>query len=305
MAITHFRISKLPERVTCLKNGVAITLNQSYPLAEQNEITYDNQTGFKNEFLDSMQIEVSENESQWSNPSTVAIKELVGINTPESAELIVTASKNANYDFSGIAINNSTDRIRIEAIEGYGTLTLNGDPVFVGDIIYNYQLSLLVFATDNGAGLPYGTISYHCGNHIGFNEATVYQTIFNISSLAEISSSGVDGDNPVYDNVLIENGLSGKTALITVNVSGNMFANGATSEIRITYGTFETIISANGSQQINVPLDIFGTSDIEIEHNYSNFGTSATSTVQLTIDEVDGEASNVSVTNTYTSTINF
>lgn len=308
MAITTFRISKLPSRVDCLKNAVAATLNTSYPLAEENQISFDNQSGFKGEFLDEMEIEVSEDGILWSPSAIVKIKELVGVNTPESVNETVTGAKNTDYALYGLSkfpINNSTDRIKIASILGYGTFKRNGIPLTVGTVVYMHELPDILGSTDNGAGLPHMSLLYYCGNHLGFNTATTYKIEINVASLAEIATVSVNGTNPVTEDVLISKGLSGKSALVSVNVTGTMFANGAGSEVILFYSGLTLVITANGTQNISVLLDNEGKSNIGVQHNYTNLGTPSTSNVQLTIQDVDGNAGNVSGTNSYTSTINY
>lgn len=305
MPILFFRISKLPLIVDCIKNAAAIGLNVVYPISEENEISFDNKSEFKGEFLDEMEIQVSEDNIIWSSSSKIKIKELVGVNTPESSNEIIAGNKNQSYnlyDLLKFPINASTDRIKIYSITGYGQFKKNNLPLNVGDVIYMHQLQNIVAMTDNGAGIPVMSLYYYCGNHLGFNESNLYVIEINVASLAEISSLSLSGDNPFLETILIENGLSNKTALVFLETTGDMFSSGPASEITVTFPGGEAVITANGTQNINVLLDNEGKANIEVQHNYSNFGVAATSNIKLTIEDVDGDPLNVAGADNYTST---
>jgi len=308
MAITLFRISELPNLVDLLKDGSPAAANTNYPLAEEDELTIDNQSGFKGEFLDSFKIEVSEDGVLWSSETTWPIKELVGVNTPAATDESIAGAKNTSYvpyDLSKIVINASTDRIRITNIEGYGNFTNNGLPLNIGDVVYMHNLPNILAETNNGAGLEYMKLSYYCGNHLGYDETTTYTLVVNVASLAEISSLGASGTNPVIDSLLISNGFTNGVALVSVEATGDLFTEGPASEVTVSFGGTDLVITANGTQNISVPLDNEGNASIEVQHNYSNPGTAATSNVELTILDIDGDPANVSGTDSYTSTINF
>jgi hypothetical protein len=208
MAITHFRISKLPNIVNVLKNAAPVVVNASYPLLEENQISFNNTSGLKGEFLDQMEIQVSEDNLVWTNPEIINIKELVLTETPGSANESLDALKNTSYPIYSllkIPINTSTDRIRIQSI--VGNFTLNGVLLSINSIDYMHQLPNIMANVDNGSGSPYMSLEYYCGNHIGFNFTTSYLLEINVISLAEITSINQSGVNPLFETLKITNGL--------------------------------------------------------------------------------------------------
>lgn len=309
MAIQFFRISELPKIVDCLKGVAPAVLNLAYPLAEENTVSFDNQSGYKGEFLDSFKIQVSEDGTIWSNPVICPIKELVGVNTPESVNgNIPDAERNGTndlYALGKIPINNSTDRIQIVSISGYGEFLKGTMPLNINDVVYMHELEQLKAVTDNGAGIPHMSLVYRCGNHIGYNTSETFLITVDVPSFAKIGFVSRNGVDPIYENLLIDEGFSDKQVLINVTVTGNMFTQSPGSTIRIIYSGQVLSFNANGNQDITALLDNEGKSNIEIEHNYLNFGTAATSNVQVTVLEVDGNAANVSTTDSYTTTVNY
>lgn len=308
MAIAFFRISKLPIRVGMEIDSSVAVLNESHAIALENTVEFDNQSGFKGEFLDDFEIQVSEDGVKWSAPAIIPIKDLVLVNTPESADAIITAAINNSYVPypANLAINNSTDRILITAINGLGQWQLNGQSISVGQYIQMHDLPNLRFVSSTGAGLPYSTLSYQCANHVGLNDATTYTITINIASLAQIAlgSQSINNGN-VLQITSITDGLSNTIAQVEIVTTGTMFANGPASTVTINYNSESLEISANETNVIDVRLDGNGNANIDIEHNYSNFGTPAVSNVQLTVQEVDGNSANVSGTDEITSTVNY
>lgn len=305
MAIAYFRVSRLPSRVSVENNAVPVVQGTSIPIAQEVDIDIVNPTAFKGEFLDNMEIQVSQDDIKWSSPVTIPIKELVGVNTPESidaGDTVVGETQYVPYDLALFPINASVDRIRITAISGLGNWTFDGQPLEVGTEVFMHELPLIGANTLKGAGIPYMSMSYRCGNHIGYNELTDYLIELNLPSLAEIAGGDVFGSNPITEVVNLTKALSNKIAKVDISITGDMFTQGPASEVTINYnGTSQTYL-ANGTDSINVLLDPYGEAVIEVVHNYSNFGVAATSNVALTVSEVDANPANVSLINSYTST---
>lgn len=208
MAITVFRISTLPIRVDLLKNAAPVVLNQSYPIAEQNELAHDNVSGFKGEFIDSFGYQVSEDGIKWSGKGIVALQDLVGTNLQESLDTVLSAAEQTSYNLYNenlFPINNSTDRIRIIGISGNGILKNGTFVVPVNAEILWHQLPFLNFETQQGGGLPYMTISYQCGNHTGYNTAITYTITINVATLARIDFISRSTINDTIDIGTIEN----------------------------------------------------------------------------------------------------
>ena len=321
MAITYFRISTLPALVVLNKNAVPVTLNQSYLIAEENELTLDNGSGYKGEFLDSFGFQVSEDDAIWSNEGIYRIKELVNTNTQESANDVLAASENSNYNIETEAllpINTSTDRIKITNITGYGTPKYNGSALNIGDEIFWHNFGLLTFDTMDGGGLPYAVISYQCGNHLGYNTGTTYTITINVSSLGEISfvsgyvTNDVDPSFPTYNRVTnvdsyeITKGFIGKQAKINVTIASPMFSDSANNKVLIKYNGITVTKTANETFDVFATIDNNGKVDVNIEHLFIDVkGSTTSSVVTMVVTEIDGSPSNVSGTDTVVSTANF
>lgn len=321
MAIQFFRISRNAVRVDVLKDSVAIVVDESHPIAEESEISIDNNSGFKGEFLDSIGYQVSEDGITWSNEGNIDIKELVLENTPQSSNQVQAAAVESDYVMDVLLpVNTSTDRIKITNIEGYGLLTNNNNQVFIGNEFFLHLFSLLSFETKKGGGIPYATISYICGNHVGYNTNDTYTVIFNVATLGEINfvnSDSVTGTvvigGPVYgytsvtEEVIIENAFVNKQVKINVIIDSDMLDENANSFIKITYDNVVIQKFADETFDIETNAGSKGTLTLFIEHYHiDESATPVDSNVTLEITEVDEDLANVNPGNKqYVSIANF
>lgn len=321
MAITYVRISTLPSLVSILKSAVPVVLNQSYLIAEENQFSISNASGYKGEFLDQIGYQVSEDDIEWSNEGFIQVKELVATNTPESVNDVLAATENTSYDLEAqalIPINGSTDRIKITNISGNGIPLYNGSPLSVNDVIYWHNFGLLGFDTKDGGGLPYAVISYQCGNHLGYNTVTTYTITINVASLGEIAFVSNQVINDTVDVGTVENritdidlyriskGLIGTQAKVNVDINSPMFGDSVHNSVVIRYGSSVLTKTVNEIFDIFVDIGSDGKADIQVEHVFVNVnGTITSSTVTLVVTEIDGLPANVSATDTVISTANF
>lgn len=321
MAIAFFRIPQLPTRVDLLKNAAPLVVNQSYPIAEENQVSFDNQSGYKGEFLDQFTWQVSEDGAVWSNEAVISIRELVNENTPESANDVLAAAENTTYNIETetlLPINTSVDRIKITGITGFGTPKYNGNPLVIGQEIYWHNFSLFTFETKDGGASPYATISYQCGNHIGYNEATTYVITINVATLARIDFISNNVINDTVDIGTVENritsidlsrisqGLIGTQATVNVVINSPMFADSIHNSVILRYNNQVETKTANETFDIFVDIGNDGKADLQIEHVFVDVnGTTTSSQVTAVITAVDGSAANVSATDTYISSANF
>lgn len=321
MAITAFKISTLPKLVELQKNAVIIALDASHPIAEQSDLDIVNNSGFKGENLDVIGYKVSEDGITWSNEAFITIKELVNENTPESANATIAASENTVYDLedeTSFPINTSVDRLKIINITGNG-IAWNGDNLLeIGNVIFWKDFQNLEFETKKGAALPYATISYQVGNHLGYNTATTYVITINLSLLGEIeftSSSSIEDtvDLPPVtqrfskiDNYKVIKGLIGTQAKINVDINSPMFTDSANNSVILNYPGSEITKSANENFDIIADIDDNGEVAISVEHSFVDVNdTTTSSVVTFVLTEIDGAAANVSATDTVISTANF
>jgi len=315
MAITHIRISTLPLLVDCKKNDVAVVLNASHLIVGEDEFSIDNNSGYKGENLDKIGYQVSEDEINWSNEAFVSVNYYVNTNTPESVNDILAAAENTNYNLeteSLLGINASTDRIKITGISGFGLPTYNGQPLAVGMEIFWKDFSLLEFDTNDGGLSPYAIIYYQAGNHLGYNEATIYTVTINVATLAEIAfiSRNLISYAPQHnyiDDYEISKGIINVQAKVNIDIAGDLFTDSPTSKVYIKYDNTVLTKTANENFDIFVDIGTNGKANIVVEHEIIDVtgAGSTTSTVTLVLEEVDGQTSNVSGTDTVISTVNF
>jgi len=320
MAITLFRISQLPTRLGIELNDIPVVLNQAYLKTLESNLKIINPTGFKAANIDQIKYQVSENGTLWSNEATININDFALTNTPQSSNQnlnlsAINQSSSVVSPLNLIPINSSCDRIRIINYTTInGLLKKNGNIVNISDVIYNYELTDLLFETALGGGSPYQVILYQCGNHLGFNNTT-FQLSINVVLLAELEFLNQTINNytvtisnvtsPVIettDVIRIKLGDIEKNANLTVIINSPMFANSALNEVRIN-GQQKL---ANETFNISQVLDINGEALISITHIFTNLNNATTSSqVQLTLNNIDNDANKVSASNSYTSTINY
>src|SRR5690606_10506875 len=114
---------------------------------------------------------------------------------------------------------------------GLGSWTFDGNPLEVGMEVFMHEFPLLKATTSLGAGLPYMSMSYECGNHLGYNDASQYTLEVDVPSLAEIAAGDTYGDTVITETVVISKGLSNKIAKVSIDISGDMFSTGPSSEV--------------------------------------------------------------------------
>lgn len=320
MAVTHMRVSQLPERVDLNKLAVPVVLNTAIPIAEQTDLTVNNNSGFKAERLDSFKFQVSnDGGTTWSNEGTVTINDFAETNTPDSTNRTLTTTESTSTNLITptdlVPVNASTDRIKITALDTLnGLLKYNGTNVSIGDVFFNYELTNLVFESVLGGGEPYQVVRYQCGNHLGYN-ATANALTVNVPLLAEVEFISRNTLNyqlavnailydivETTDVIKIKKGYIDKLADINFVISAPMYTDTTFNEIRIN----DESKVADETFNRQITFDKNGELLVEIKHIFVNANnTTTSSTVTLTLATVDGSAGKVSGTNSYVSTVNY
>lgn len=323
MAIAFFRISRSAKRTEVIKDAAPILFNTSYPIAEESGVTIQNNTGFIGEFLDSFGYQVSEDGVEWSATGNVTINEFAAENTPQSTNAIYFSVEDIETIFwnEGLfPINASTDRIKIIGIDGYGAFTFRADPIAVGSEKFMHELPFIYFLTKFGGGIPYFTLTYICGNHLGYNEVDEYTVTINVTTLATIGFVSSASQNQNIDHgdpfthpyrrkseiIEISEGFVGGEALITVETDSTFFDLTTESRVAIKIGPTWYYKYAAEIFQFTVPLDDQGKAIVEAEHFYlDRDGATATSSVRILIENINGNPANVAIANEYISLVSY
>ncbi len=320
MGITHFRISKLPVRVTLLISAVPVVLNQSYLISQQTNLTIDNSTGFIGEFLDFAEWQVTENEVSWSNPGTIDMKELSQTNTPEASNQSQSRlNENTELTVGSLVIaNNSTDRIKITEISGNGILNNNGIKVETGDVFFQYDFANLLFKNNLGGGFPYGTIKFQCGNHLGYNDITEYELSINVDGDANFVDVGIENINDTVDigglvnrktnihSFKVLRGIIGFSLNVQVVINSPFFAVDPNNTVTIRYNGTELVKTANETFNLSIPIGNDGIVEFQVEHAKVDIGSSvSSSSVQFSLIDMNGSVVYIGSPAIQTSTANF
>ena len=310
------RISKLPIRLDLEKSAVPVVLNDSFLISEEGDLDITNNTGLKSEAIDEIRYQVSEDDAIWSNEGISIINDYVSENTPESTNEILASAEETQTNVLTptdlIPVNTSTDRIKIVSYDTLnGLLEFNGNPVNPDDEFFNYDFTNLVIETFKGGGAPYQVINYKCGNHLGYNDATIYTVTVNVATLAEVeflgrtTNSYNDGEfavTEINDQIRINKGYIGLDATVDIDIVSPMFGVSTGSEVNID----DLVKTADENFVVAKTLDSDGSTIIDVKHIYRDTeGITTSSVVTFLLTLIDGDAGKVSGTNQYISTANF
>lgn len=317
MAVTHFRVSKNTVRLDLKKANVAIVVDESHPIAEENEISVVNNSGFKSESLDSFSYQLSiDGGVTWSNEGICKINDFAGTGTPGSVNETINLTNENQSSTPVLNINANTDRIKIlGAVNGNAAVLLNGQDVLPDELVFSYDLANLAIGSFLGAGAPYDEIQYQCGNHLGINTAEIFKVTVNVALLAEIafvsraivySNETVSGKNyvriNVIDTLLVTKGYILGLAKHTIAINSDMLALSIHNAIFVD----EETRTANENFLYYKNANDVGQVQLSVIHSYLDFtGVSTTTQITTTLTDIDGDAAKVSVINSDISSYSF
>ena len=185
MAISLFKITRVPKRSTLEVDGNLVVLNSVFHISKQESLVIKTQG--RGVPYDDFGLRLGNEQEEWSKEYKATINVDVEAGTPTSSN--PTASYPANdvsEAYTDMAFDTKTDRMLIDSYSApkYGVLTLaNGTPLEVGKIYMLYELAGLLFKAENIGSIqnPVTTISFKVGNKDGMN-ATVFTFTVTLSA---------------------------------------------------------------------------------------------------------------------------
>jgi len=149
MAITKFKITRLPIRANLKLSGGLLPLNQEYHISQQATMTVD--VFDRGVPYDDFGFKLGNDGGDWSPEYKCTINALVNINTPEITPNNLFVTTGGQRSLAGDIIwNTSTDRVTIVSITGDGYLVINGSRANEGQTYFVYELVNLIFVSTAG-----------------------------------------------------------------------------------------------------------------------------------------------------------
>ena len=291
MPVTSFEILELPD-ITLVEskfNGGPLLINTLYSIEDQNLVSFERLPSSDGYYLNiPFKWRVKNVPSNiFSNEVTSYVKWI----TSDGGLLATSAnvSKTVVGGFSerlleGLPINEATEYIEIVSLSGVLNLKNNGSSPYVGQ---NLNIPDLYNSTYNvhtlGGGLPYFSMTYKAGN-VKLLQPTIYTYELNVDSLAEIAENTPEtlldysdefdvGGVPTTYNVKnqslvikITKGSANGVANVDVVIASPYLALNSFNNVRINVNGFETEVIIDGTINLNVPLDTFGSALIIISN---------------------------------------
>lgn len=318
---THIKFTKIGSKVNLLVNGAAAVINQKYTAASTFSINKKNSSDVGTPY-DTLRYKAYKGDLE-SNEATIQVDLLTNTGLPTGSTSTVSIPQNSNINLSSyISINSSSDRIIIENYDyNSGQLTLNGNVVNPGSVIMKEDIQNLIFKSFSGTGIPYQKIIYRAANSV--TQAINFNTIqFNITGNASLllSSYTVEQIESVLERFLsakISNGRINKKAKLSVNINldaakawpSRAWLSGAwlsrawpsrnNNEIILTSNDFNKRYTSNTTEEIEVSIDQYGESDIQMNMTFIQPDISdITGNIEIKLLSVDGDSSIVTSNNT-------
>lgn len=211
MPITHFKIVSLPlaSFVTPEVDGVALVIGQSYPIAQQNLLTFERISFF------SESIVVAEGQYQLLDLGVSPIQstnianfkvEWTNATTPVSNNntIVFTNSQTSTLlDLLSPELGDGVEFIEVVSVSSTKNLTSS---IYASQIISLPELSLNTLTIpSSGSGLPFFELQYKVGKEIT-TETTLYTKTVNVDPIGSASIAIKTGPTVSNDNVDIDVG---------------------------------------------------------------------------------------------------
>jgi CshA-type fibril repeat protein len=191
---------------------------------------------------------VNDNDSLTSNAATISITVTPVNDPPVASASSVTATENSNYVFSGSNFNytdlesDSSVSITIASLPSLGTLTYNGDVVYLGQTISVANLSNLLFTPlQNEYGTAYTNFTFKVNDaSLGTVMGTMTINVNHVAGppIAVNNTASTDQDTAVSFNILT-NDINSDGTIVTDSVDLDSFTTGQ----QTTYTTGEGVYS--------------------------------------------------------------
>lgn len=307
---TQYRFPRLPELGQITVDGVPAVENQWYNrdlianYTKENSYDYGyNYTTFDYQ---------TRNATEISNISTITVNIETEDISPLSSSVSDLIDNAETYNFKDLMpINNGVDRVKILDFDNRGQIVSNGNPVYKNQIIERKNIANTNYISpETGSKKPIQTIKYQIGNKDGFNP-TIYDIALSIENASELiliseetsENEFISPNIHTYKAVLeIQKGYVNTLANLSFSTTlgSGLFVGPTNNRIVINdieqqseaSFDFEVLIPNNGIAKIFVLLDIEET-DLPINED-----------ITITLNDIDGDPSKVSGTNSVTLNIN-
>lgn len=146
MAITKFKITRLPVRASLKLSGGTLPLNQEYHISQQAQMTVD--VFDRGEPYDDFGFKLGNDNGDWSPEYNCTINALVDAGVPTITPVNISVPTAGTRDITAdIVYTASTDRIVLKSITGLGYLNINGSRAIVGNTYYLYDFVNVIFVS--------------------------------------------------------------------------------------------------------------------------------------------------------------
>ena len=291
MAITHFEILTIPDerKITSLISGAPIILNQLYPIALEAFVTFERTTELFN-------FTVRENcfwrahnvpDSIVGNTASITMYWQAsdeGLDPISQDQDVTIFNDQVVPLLASLPLNEATEYIVIEEMQGIENLKLDGNNVYLTQKILTQDLVLAQYTSlPEGGGDPYFIFDYQVGKGDDINP-TVFRLTYRIDSLAKISVVeelleeyleeydvlGVPTEYNVKEqvfNLLIDAGYQNASATVQVVINSPYLALNIWNNVRIGYGEPDDIVKyADETFTFNAVLDSLGKINLRFEN---------------------------------------
>jgi len=322
MAITHFKITGYlyPISVNGFYDGAPIVLNQLYPIADQNLLSFERAIVFSDYSIINYfewQLIDSVNNVE-SNVSKGVLQFLKRVNafdeTPTGGNDNTVLLNNETFNLiDTTAIDDNVEFIEIDTIVGINNWKLNGNIIYPGTRIPTAVLNQVFFEpNETGGGRPYSSLNFNVGNKTEISNSKYSHQIL-VDTLAEIfnineseiqytDSYGAVPDtyNTIQQSFIIEiqNAYANAEVEIEVNIN-SPFLNLNTYNKVLIQGSFGTLEKfANETFNITTVTDSKGKAQFDLINLIVEDAVELkTGGVTLTVLNVNGNTNLVALTN--------
>jgi hypothetical protein len=187
MAITKFKISRLPQRAELRLLGGLIPLNQEYFISQQSDMTVDALD--RGVPYDSFGFKLGNDNGDWSLEYSIIINALVNVFDPEVTTIILEGIIDESSDVTAnFVFNDSTDRVTIDSITQSENFYINGILAQVGKTYMLYDfINLSIIPTNVNGTEIYVTPKNNTTN----GTSTLFEVTIKGNLIGAIVSEGI------------------------------------------------------------------------------------------------------------------
>lgn len=317
MAISHFKISKLPSSdiISLIGNDILLT-DTLYPIARQNEIVFKRSDTLEGYYVsEKFSYQVYEEDlTRYGNvaESVIEWKENDLATLLVSADLTIEMERGNTISLLDyISINKAVEYIYITEANGVNTTQNNGVPIVPGNRLSPSELSKATFETIQGGGAPYFELKYKLGRGGDLSDE-VYTFAIDVEAIAEISlidsssnrylDPDINGFPVDYMNssfeMKVENAVSLSDVVLEVTSTIPWISNGDDHYIEVSAGGVITnpIVSPDVAQ-ITARADSNGIIDVLITSEAQVNGNIIAGNISVKVISVNGDIALVSPIN--------